>query len=95
MDQTLDDLYGRFLNAVQFFNSRCEQSHATDAARAAFRLRILSAEEFTLWWAKVSEDEELQLRWLERFEDPEGSLTRACERISRELNQIPIRRAAA
>ena len=63
--------------------------------RTLFRMKVLSEQKFPQWWADVSKDQELRDRWLERFEDPEGSFKRNCERIKSALDQIPIRRVAA
>ncbi len=95
MQTDVGDLYPLYLRAVEFFNTRIEQRYDCERTRAVLRLRVLSEAEFPAWWASVNEDKELQSRWLARLEDPEGSLDRACRRISATLNRISNRRGAA
>jgi hypothetical protein len=95
MDQTLRGLYTRYVGAAEFFNAQVERKYSEESVRALFRMNVLSEREFPQWWADVSKDHELRARWLERFEDPESSFQRNCERIRKELDQIPIRRVAA
>jgi len=95
MDQSIDKLYSQFLAAAAFFNEQVERKYSSDRERALFRIKILSAEEFSRWWHEVTRDPELKARWLERFEDPAESFARACERIKHQLDRIPIRSVAA
>jgi hypothetical protein len=91
MDETLRQLYVRYVAALQFYNARLEQR----PGRSALTLHVLSKEEFPAWWAAISLERELQERWLERFDDPAAALTRTQQRITEELHRIPIRRPAA
>ena len=95
MDHSTNEFYSRYVRAVEFFNAEVDRKFGDASTRAIFRTKVLPQEEFRRWWAEVSHDHELQARWLERFEDPAGSFERNCERIKKELDQIPIRRVAA
>ena len=95
MDHTLRELYPRYLRAVEFFNAQIERKYASEETRAIFRQQALSEEVFPSWWMDASKDLDLKRRWLERFEDPAGYFARTCQRISEELNRIPIQTAAA
>jgi hypothetical protein len=85
MQQKSDDLYTRYTLAISFFNARRPQP---------IQLRTLSAQEFHVWWARISKDPNLKARWLFRFEDPQRAFAAECEIIARELDLISIRRAA-
>lgn len=95
MDDSLRDLYARYLHAVEFFNSQIERKYASEETRSVFRQLPVSEAAFPDWWNTVSVDPELKFRWLERFKDPAGYFAQACQRISAELDRIPIRKAAA
>ena len=95
MDQTMCDLYDKYLVAIHYFNSSLERKEMAEALRSTFRLKFLSKEEFPAWWTRISADKELQSRWLDRFTDPAMSEPRSIERITSELNQIRIRGVAA
>lgn len=91
MDEMLRDLYGRYVKALDFYNSRLQDRWGPSVTI----LRVLPEEEFAGWWASTSLESELQQRWLERFDDPAAALARDQERITGELRRIPIQCRAA
>ena len=95
MDDSLRELYAGYQRAVEFFNTQIERKYASEDIRAIFRQQPVSETAFPDWWNTVSVDPELKFRWLERFKDPAGYFAQACQRISAELDRIPIPRAAA
>jgi hypothetical protein len=95
MDQALSTLYEQYARAIEFFNAQVERKYPVGRPRDLFVMKCRSKAEFSQWWAEVSRDSELQARWLERFEDPEGSYARNCDRIRRTLGEIAIRHVAA
>jgi hypothetical protein len=95
MNEPLNDLYAQYVQAISFFNAQLEQKLSSDSKRDLLRTDVLSPVEFANWWASVSADHDLQSRWLARFADPAGHFAQTCERISSDLDRIPIRRVAA
>lgn len=91
MEETLRDLYNRYVAAIHYYNSLPEDR----PGRSVVALKLLSEAEFPRWWEMISQYREIQARWLERFADPAAALIHEQQRISAELAGIQRRRAAA
>lgn len=95
MEWSPEELYARYVAALEFFNAQAERRHADDGVRRLLRLPIRSRGDFSGWWTRVCRDVELKRRWLERFQDPPAAFDRAKQEFSLRLRQIAVRRTAA